>query len=88
MSQTGSDIERLRVAIDELDTQLVSLLNARAALVLDMRRAKAEAGLDQFDPEREAEIQERLAGLNRGPLSDSDLQRVYETLLDVMKTFG
>ena len=88
MNESQSDIARIRAAIDELDAELISLLSARAELVLQMRRAKDEAGLDQFDPEREAEIQERLASLNRGPLSDADLQRIYEILLDVMKSFG
>lgn len=81
------EIARLRAAIDELDAQIVELLNERAMHVLGVRQAKIESNLDQFDPEREAEIQERLSRLNDGPLSDADLQRIYETLLDVMKTF-
>lgn len=84
---TQGDINELRNAIDELDRRIVRLLNERAECVLDVRRAKDEAGLAQFDPEREAEIEEKLSAANGGPLGDADLQRIYEILLDVMKTF-
>lgn len=87
MSGQESEIARLRAAIDSFDEQIVRLLNERATCVLGMRRQKNDAGLDQFDPDREAEIYLRLAQANEGPLRDSDLQRIYETLLDVMKTF-
>jgi len=87
MSQKNPELAKLRTEIDTLDRKLVELLNERAMYVLGVRQAKIDAGLEQFDPEREAHIHERLSDLNEGPLRDSDLQRIYETLLDVMKTF-
>lgn len=87
MAQTDTEIARLRSAIDELDRRIVELLNERAGHVLDVRRAKDDAKIEQYDPEREARIYESLAGANGGPLSDDDLRRIYKTILDVMKTF-
>lgn len=87
MSEVDDTLDELRRRIDELDRRIVDILNERAERVLGVRRAKNEAGLEQFDPEREADIQEKLSAVNDGPLGDADLRRIYETLLDVMKSF-
>ena len=55
-----------RDAIDALDTQIVGLLN---------ERVRKEGGYD------EAQVLEKVARLNPGPLSDESLQAIYRSLM-------
>ena len=54
-----------RKRIDELDDQILKLLDERAGVVSDVARAKREANLPTYDPERERQVLDRLAA--RGP---------------------
>jgi chorismate mutase/prephenate dehydratase len=58
----------------------VALLNDRARVSLEVGRVKA-ADAPVFVPAREAELLERLAGLNSGPLSAEDLTAIYRDIL-------
>ena len=59
----------LRDAIDAVDERLIALLNERAQLAIDVGQIKHDAGAPVFRPEREAEVLQRAAALNPGPLS-------------------
>jgi chorismate mutase len=75
-------IESLRKRIDELDEQLVRLLSARAACALEVGRAKKTIGIDIYQPTREAEVLAHVARVNRGPLDDRAIQRLFERIID------
>jgi chorismate mutase len=78
-------IEDLRTEIDALDEQIVALLNRRAEKSLAIRALKPQAQLGLFDPKREEEIFERVAGYNEGPLYSDDLRAIYATILRISK---
>lgn len=78
-------IETLREQIDQLDERIVQNINARAELVLAIRALKQEAGLSVYDPVREGAILERLETLNKGPVSTSVVQEIYEIILQRLK---
>jgi chorismate mutase len=80
--QSVSLIESLRKRIDELDEQLVRLLSARAACALEVGRVKKAAGVDIYQPSREAEVLAHVAHLNRGPLDDGAIRRLFERIID------
>jgi chorismate mutase len=80
--QSVSLIESLRKRIDELDEQLVRLLSARAACALEVGRVKKAAGVDIYQPSREAEVLAHVALLNRGPLDDGAIRRLFERIID------
>ncbi len=88
MSDVLQEIAEQRRRIDELDRHIVAVLNERAEHVLEIRRLKREADMQIFDPERETQIQSKLAAANDGPLRDQDLTSIYKRILSVMKTFG
>ncbi|RJQ56581.1 MAG: chorismate mutase [Actinobacteria bacterium] len=88
MRKPDEDIPRQRELIDELDRHIVGLLNERAEHALRIRRAKNEAGAQILDAERESEIYDKIALASDGPLSGDDLRRIYERVLEVMRTFG
>jgi chorismate mutase len=75
-------IESLRKRIDELDEQLVRLLSARAACALEVGRAKKAAGIQIYQPSREAEVLAHVAHVNRGPLDDGAVRRLFERIID------
>jgi chorismate mutase len=80
--QSVSLIESLRKRIDELDEQLVRLLSARAACALEVGRAKKAAGVEIYQPTREAEVLAHVAHVNRGPLDNGAIRRLFERIID------
>jgi chorismate mutase len=78
-------IEELRRKIDELDARLVELLNERARLAQEVGRRKRETRLPVYEPERERMILENVRRHNRGPLTEQELEQVYERVVDVMR---
>ena len=75
-------IEELRRQIDEIDSQLVRLLNARAACALAVGHEKKLLGLEIYQPGREAEVLAHVQGLNAGPLDDGAVKRLFERVID------
>lgn len=80
-----AQIEDHRAAIDAIDEHLVALLNEREAHSMAVRTLKPTADMELFDPDREDRIFDKIAGLNKGPLTDGSLREIYTTLLKVMK---
>lgn len=78
----AGEIERWRRRIDEIDSQLNRLLNARSACALEIGRVKRQVGLPVYSPEREAAILERAMRENPGPLDDAAIRRVFERVID------
>jgi chorismate mutase len=75
-------IEDLRREIDALDERLVVLLNARAACALKIGRLKEALHLQVYQPERERQVLGHVKGVNRGPLDDEAIVRLFERIID------
>ncbi len=80
--QAARIVAEARGVIDEIDMMLVQLLNRRAVQVQTIGRTKEALGLPIYQPEREQEIFNRIAGANDGPLEDNALRRLFERILD------
>ena len=78
-------LDKLRKAIDEIDTQLVGLLNRRMELAGEAGRIKAEKNLPLFQPGREETIFARLIRLNAGPLPEHSLRSIYREILSASR---
>lgn len=76
------DIEDWRRMIDEIDARLVELLNLRSRCAIEIGKLKRARSLPIYSPEREREVLERVRRLNRGPLDDEALQRLFERIMD------
>ena len=68
-------LNRLRDAIEALDSELVRLMEERRALVIEVGRIKKELGLPVMDPTREAAVVRRAATLARNQGGDEELVR-------------
>jgi len=79
------EIDDLRQRIDDLDEQLVTLLNERAACALEIGRIKQQLRIDIYQPAREAEVLRHVQACTTamgGPLSPAALARLFERIID------
>jgi chorismate mutase / prephenate dehydratase len=74
-------IQPLRERVDAIDAQLLSLLNARAAVVADIYALKARHGVTRFDGTRTGAILDRLAAASKGPLTGDDVRALFTPML-------
>src|SRR5262245_63068669 len=69
------EIGALRAAIDRIDGEIVRLIGERAAHAAAIGRLKGDGPV--YRPEREAEVLQRVAAANRGPLPAESLTRIF-----------
>ena len=81
-----ADLARCRERIDQLDLQLVELLNQRTTVVEEIGRIKQHLTLNIYEPKREEEVFANISRHNKGPLPDDALKRIFERLIDEMRT--
>lgn len=79
------DIAGWRKQIDELDRKLVELISLRAQAAHEIGKLKRNAAMPIYEPDREQNVFRNVCGMNRGPLPDRDLLRIYERMMDVMR---
>lgn len=79
------DIAEWRRQIDEIDRKLVDLLSQRAKAAHEIGKLKRGIGMPIYEPDREKAVFENARNVNRGPLPDRDLLRIYERIMDVMR---
>jgi 3-deoxy-7-phosphoheptulonate synthase/chorismate mutase len=70
----------LRGEIDALNTELLDLLERRAAIVLEIGAAKRTLGIAPFDPVREEAMLEELERRNPGPLDGEDVRAIFSAV--------
>ncbi len=75
-------LDELRRKIDALDERIVELLNERAACALEIGHEKKLAGLEVYQPSREAEVLGHVQRINMGPLDNEAMKRLFERIID------
>lgn len=79
------DIADWRKQIDEIDRKLVELINQRAKAAHEIGKLKRVAAMPIYEPDRERTVFDNVCKVNKGPLTNADLLRVYERLIDIMR---
>lgn len=76
-------LQSLRDSIDALDGQLLQLISERARLAQQAAGAKREGSKDAeyYRPEREVDILRRVQENNPGPLSNSEIARLFREIM-------
>ncbi|MCR4666269.1 MAG: prephenate dehydratase [Desulfovibrio sp.] len=74
-------LAEVRVAIDEVDSALLELLNKRAALSLEVGRIKARDTDSIFKPLREHVLLDTLSKRNKGLLPDEHMRSIWREIL-------
>ena len=74
-------LQEHRKAIDQLDAKIVALLNERTRHVLEIGAIKLKAGEEIYAPHRERVVLERIARLNKGPITSESLRAIYREVM-------
>ena len=77
----SSQLDNLRGRIDDVDRRLVSILNERADLVVEVGKYKRGSGTPIYAPHREKAVLDRVLGLNEGPLAPRTVEAIYRELM-------
>jgi len=80
------NLEDLRQRIDELDSEILRLLNARAKTAVEIGQIKRSTDAVYYVPEREHAIFEKLVQRNEGPLSDRAVQAIYREVMSAVRS--
>jgi len=87
--EVRSDLSRKlikrRKELDLINRKLLTLLNQRLRISLEIGKVKKEMGKKIYDAEREKEILDRLKRKNRGPLEERDLRKIFMTIMKVCR---
>jgi chorismate mutase-like protein len=75
------NIEDWRAEIDSVDDELLSLINKRARLAVEVGILKRAAGIPITDPEREREVLNRLSRANDGPLDEEAVLKLFRQII-------
>jgi chorismate mutase/prephenate dehydratase len=80
-AKRAPSLANLRGEIDRIDKELVTLLNRRAEVSLQIGQVKQKQGLEVWSPAREDEVVARALALSRGPMPPETLQLIFRELL-------
>jgi chorismate mutase-like protein len=78
---SSRELREKRGKIDLLDRRLLTLLNQRVRIAMEIGKIKKEMGKKIYDPGREREVLEGLRRKNRGPLREEDLKKIFATVM-------
>ena len=79
-------IQSLRQNIDSLDGHILTLLNERAKLALEVGRVKSGSQMDPYDSQREEEILSRLESQNPGPFPVRAISPVFREIISACRS--
>ena len=79
-------LDEFRVLIDDVDRRIVDLLNERTRVVEEIGRVKRHSDLPIYEPKREEQVFANINGHNRGPLSPEAVKRIFERIIDEMRS--
>lgn len=74
-------LDKLRIEIDEIDDQIVSLLHRRAEIASDVGAIKSTAGLPIVDRQREGAIMRKIMMPSCSPIDPAVIARIYGEIL-------
>ena len=81
-----AQLDELRRNIDRIDLQLLALLNERARVVEKIGAVKQQHTLPVYEPKREEAVFQNVQAHNHGPLTADAVRRVFERVIDEMRT--
>ena len=87
---TSPSLEDLRGLLKQRDEAIVSLLNRRSRISIQIGHLKRKAKSNVYDPVRENSVYDYLSQMNRGPLPETLLKNIYSEILfssRVMQSF-
>ncbi|MCU1237771.1 MAG: chorismate mutase [Candidatus Solibacter sp.] len=84
--EARAQLDEFRVLIDDVDRRIVALLNERTKVVENIGRVKRDAQLPIYEPKREDQVFANITGANHGPLTPEAVRRIFERIIDEMRS--
>src|SRR5262245_48357274 len=84
--EARAKLDQYRVMIDDVDRRIVALLNERTSVVHNIGIVKRDANLPVYEPKREDQVFANVTACNHGPLSPEALRRIFERIIDEMRS--
>jgi chorismate mutase len=84
-SDFSKKLKTKRKVLDLIDQKLLTLLNQRLRIALEIGKIKKEMGKKIYDPVREKEILDRLKRKNKGLLKEEDLKKIFKTIMEICR---
>ncbi len=81
-----AELASCRSKIDELDLRLLEILNARTQVVERIGRIKQDFAMPVYEPKREDQVFQNVLDHNGGPLPPEAVRRIFERIIDEMRT--
>lgn len=79
-------LAKYRDQIDALDLRLLELLNERTRVVEKIGQVKESMSLPIYEPKREDAVFSNVTSNNTGPLTPDALKRIFERIIDEMRS--
>jgi chorismate mutase len=79
-------LEHFRQEIDGIDRELLELLNRRTRVVEQIGRVKESMNFPVYEPKREQDVFRNVVDHNAGPLDGDALKRIFERIIDEMRS--
>jgi chorismate mutase len=79
-------LAKYRDTIDALDLELLELLNRRTKVVEEIGQVKEAVNLPVYEPKREDDVFRNVIEHNDGPLTTDALKRIFERIIDEMRS--
>jgi chorismate mutase len=77
-----------RRQIDSLDSELLRLLNQRAAIACEIALIKVASGLPAFDGAREKQVLAHVLETNDGPLDQQSVVAIFHSIIRETRRLG
>jgi chorismate mutase len=84
--EAATALEKFRKEIDAIDLELLTLLNRRTRVVEQIGQVKESVNLPIYEPKREHAVFRNVTENNSGPLDGDALQRIFERIIDEMRS--
>jgi chorismate mutase len=81
-------LDNWRSQIDALDTELLRLLNQRAAIACEIASIKVASGLPAYDGNRERQVLARVVEKNTGPLDQQSVIDIFSGIIRETRRLG
>jgi chorismate mutase len=84
--QALARLDECRDEIDRIDVLILSLINERTRVVEEIGRIKRALSLPIYEPKREDQVYHNVTVNNHGPLTADAVHRVFERIIDEMRS--
>ena len=82
---TVKSLKNLRDELKSKDRTIITLLNQRAEISIEIGKVKDEHGLNVHDPSQESKVHDYLSEINDGPLPDEALRNIFREIISASR---